>query len=822
MLSFTPNQTTDSDTMSRVVGKVAEMLVIIGVSLLPILLIPVAGLTIISGKLFVLIACLSLALVMYAILLFRRGGMQWSMPLTLVALWSIVGVAVLSGALSGSVNQSLLGDTLGDGSAVSLGLLAFTATVLMIFARSTHAVKRLGVTFLTAVGALVVWHWVRIITGWNLTFGLLPGVVDTPLGVWSDLTLLLTTVVLAVLLIASQFTLSRNAGIALIVLLVGSLLLLMLSASDYVWMGLGVISLVTIAFTSLQRQSQQTMSMVPSTERSPMLLLVGGGIVFLISIVVILGGNTLQRTLVDVTGIDYVEVRPSVTASLDTIGAVLSDRPLLGTGPTTYGTAWRVHKDPAINQSIFWNTDFQNGFNTLMTAAVEIGILGLLAWVAFYVLFIISGIRTFLRAAADTQSYPYRVALVTYVVALIIWCALLLTSPSWGMVTMGAAATGAYLGLTSVLRPRRVFTLSLIQNQRASFVFVLILVVLVIANIALLSLLSRQIMAAAQFGTGVQAAQTGDIDAAREALARSYATKPTAAAAQAEALLRLQEMRQLVVLPEPTAAEQQQFQTATVAAVNAATAAVDLDPDAVEARYTLFAVFNTLAQIGTEGALDRATEVQQDLKARDPQSPEPPYLEAQLAVLRDDIEGARNALGESIRLKADYTPALYLAAQIEIAAGNVPEAIAVTRAILSFEPQNAARWYQLGVLFSAEESHELAVQALNEAVALDADYANALYVRALSNAVLGNTDAALTDLRRVDELNPDTPIVQQQISALESGDIPQVGDVPLIEENQTTEPGDEASDLVTGEDVSEDTADGAEVSEGTEETVETP
>jgi len=796
MLSFTPNQTIATDTTTKILTYAAGGLVLVGVGLLPILLLPLAGLTIATGKLFLLVCFLSLALIVYAVLLFRRGGAEWSLPLSLVALWSLPVIAILSSALSGAITQSLLGDSLGDGAATTLGVLALTTTVVMIFARETKMVRYLGITLLASLGALAVWHWIRILTNGDLSFGLLQATTDTPVGSWGDLMILLAVGVLCSLIVASQFTLSRIAAGALMALVTLSLGLMMLGASTYIWIGLGVISLVAIAFTSLQRQSLQTIAMVPTKERSPMLVLLCGGVIFLATVVVMLGGTTLQNTLVEQTGVNYVEVRPSLSASLDITAAVWQDNALLGTGPTSFATAWRVHKDPSINQSVFWNTDFRSGYSTLTTAAVEMGVIGLGAWIIFLLTFLVSGVRTFLRTAADTQSYPYRLALVAYVAAFIIWSAVIVSAPGWGVVLLGGAATGAYLGLTSVLRPRRVFTISLIQNQRAGFVFVLVLVVLVILSIALLSILSRQIMAAAQYGQAVQATT---IESARDMLAQSFATNPTARAAQAEAVLRLQEMGELITLPEPSAAEQQQFQAATVAAVNAASVAVDLRPNSVEGWYTLFAIYNALARIGIEGALERAIEVQQTLLTLDPKSPEPVYLAAQLALLQEDVVAARAAITEAIRLKSNYTPALYLAAQIEIAAGNVPEAIAVTSAILSFEPQNAARWYQLGVLFASQELHAEGIQALNEAVALDADYANARYVRALSYAALGDIEAALADMRRVAELNPGLAIVESQITSLESGIPLNVDSVPLIEENADTEPSASDSDLVTGE-----------------------
>ena len=60
-------------------------------------------------------------------------------------------------------------------------------------------------------------------------------------------------------------------------------------------------------------------------------------------------------------------------------------------------------------------------------------------------------------------------------------------------------------------------------------------------------------------------------------------------------------------------------------------------------------------------------------------------------------------------------------AELDIAEGNIPGAIEATRAILTLEPQNPARYYQLGILFTAAEQNENALQAYTAALTLSAD-----------------------------------------------------------------------------------------------------
>jgi tetratricopeptide (TPR) repeat protein len=63
-------------------------------------------------------------------------------------------------------------------------------------------------------------------------------------------------------------------------------------------------------------------------------------------------------------------------------------------------------------------------------------------------------------------------------------------------------------------------------------------------------------------------------------------------------------------------------------------------------------------------------------------------LFAQLSARFGDFEKARTYLNESIRLKNNYTEALFLLSQLDIEEGKTENAIKVTQEIISIEPYN--------------------------------------------------------------------------------------------------------------------------------------
>ena len=139
-------------------------------------------------------------------------------------------------------------------------------------------------------------------------------------------------------------------------------------------------------------------------------------------------------------------------------------------------------------------------------------------------------------------------------------------------------------------------------------------------------------------------------------------------------------------------------------------------------------------------------------------------------------------------MKRNYTDALFFLTQLEVAEGNVPQAIAATEAIVSLEPQNPARYYQLGVLYAAAENRDASLAAFREAVRLDPNFANARYFLGLGLLDAGEREAALVELRAVAALNPDNAELAALIAGIESGEVPAVSAVPADQATENTEP----------------------------------
>lgn len=791
---FTPQTSVETDPIARILQRIAALFSVVTVGLLPLLFIPFNGVPILDGKVYLAALGVSIALIFSALLVFRVGTLSTPASGTLAAGWVVVLVSALSAALSGDVSDSLL--TLSGGSLTTLTLLVVLVvlTVMMVLAQSARIAGWMLTALMGASGVLLLWHSVRLVTGADLSYGLFPGQTTSVAGGWNDVAIIAAGYVLATLLTISRATLKSWLRWVLLGGVALALFMLIIINNEVLWSILGVVSLTIIVMAISRQQVETTPALIKDGGAG--WLLAAASTVFIATVVMLFAGSVLQTTLNEATNSSFVEVRPTVAASLDIVRGVWAEDALTGVGPAKFADAWRVHKADSINTSVFWDTSFNAGHNFIVTQAVEVGVLGLVAWLVFLGGLVVSGVRTFIASGLQTKDQHYQLALVAYVVALLVWICLFAMNPGVPVLIIAGALTGMYLGLSLTLRPRRVLTVSIIKNQRLGFVLVATLVVMIIGVLWFLQLMTQQVIAATLQNRALQTTD-GTITDVTDRLTDALTLYQSDSIARTKAQIHLQEMRALLQLTEPTVAQQEDFQFATRDAAEASLLAVTLDATEPSNWYTRAQVFSTLAQAQVEGAGDIAQQAVDQAAALDPKNPRPAFLRAELALIEEDLTTARAEVTDAIRRKPDYTPALFLLAQIEIAEGNVAQAIGVTRSLAQLERTNPARYYQLGVLHQALEQNQAAIAALSNAIALDPDYANALYIRGVLYALEGEQAAAEADLARVLELNPDSELVASQLAAVQGGALEQAGrtvtnDAALQELNDSQVPDDVA------------------------------
>ena len=799
-----PAETVKDDGASSTLLLIAQYAMVALFGLLPLFFTPGLYASLGFDKTIFTYALVAVAVVALSLLSLRRSRMQTVLPISLGIFWLLVIVAFVSGTISGDAQDAIRGSLMETQTVGFLAALALAMTVPLVLQGSKLMTIRALALFGCSAALLLTYNVLRIIFGPGfLPFDSFSVVTVSPIGGFNDLAIFAGLMVLLGLVTLLQLPLKRVSQYAIAGLVAASLLLLATVNFFNIWLVVGFFALLVLVYLL----ARDTLFKKPETTTVPMakskVLIATTAVVCIVSAVFVMAGDSVGGQLARITNINHVEVRPSAVATIDIARFAYQDgHAFLGVGPNRFADAWRAYKDPTINETIFWDTDFTAGSGYIPTLFITLGLLGGILVVLFHAGFLYLGYRMFLRNGR-TDSYWYYFGLLTFTAACFLWGMAYVYVPGAGILLLTALFTGLTLVAAAALLPASVRTIPLVvSQQRGFFLMAAIILVIVIAVSSLVSI-GKQYAAQSQF-VRAQASAT-EVSVLDQAAAAAYALYPDDRFMSARAQVQLASLSNLLGVTEPSAEQQQAFLTAAEQALLHAEAAVQADVTNPDHHAVLAGVYSNLALAGVDGAEARADSALAEAKALDPRNPGYHLVEAQLAARIGDTAAAREELTSALNLKRNFTEALYLLAQLDINDGNTESAIATTRAIATLEPNNPTRYFQLGVLLSATDQLPEAVAAFQTAVSLDGQYANARYMLALAYLNLEQPAAALEQLRVVEQTNPDNQELKALIEQVESGtyEVPEAPrlDTPVSE----TAPSEDFEDaIVTDSEVTTD------------------
>ncbi len=788
---FHPSSTIDAvntvDKVEMSLKSIAQNVLVITFGLLPIFFIPVVFAPFGYTKTLLVVFGVFISCIFFSLSVLRSGSITIRAPWALGGFWGVALMAVISALLSGDALDTFVGDALEVQTALFILLLAAVMSLIPIVGQTKITIMRLYIILTGTAILLGVFHLLRIVFGADfLSLGVFTTSTSTPLGGWNDLGLFFGLGIL-LSLVALELPLTKWGKVLFSVVVCISLLMLAVVNFFAVWIVLAFISLIQLMYTlTKDRFAEQTLPLEGKDDVS-MYSISLSTIVFIISLLFIIGGSTVGNFVSNMTGISYVEVRPSLQATIDIGRQVYQENAFVGIGPNKFADAWRLYKDASINQTIFWATDFVNGSGFLTTQFVTGGVFTTLAWMLFFVLFIIAGFRMLFKTVL-TDKFWYFIGTSSFVAAFYLWGMSFVYNPGPVILILAALFTSIMFVAYGKLLAIEGRHFSITTNRRAGFILVGIVMIVIVGSASALFYTGRHYASVYAF-SGAVTGLSGDttLEQVERTIASSYAITANDAYARQLANYQLAKMKTMLTLQDPTPEQQQIFKSAVENALTAVRFAVDTDPTDPRNWTTQGAIYSILAAAGVEGAQDRATEAFENAQKLDPANPTYSLLKAQLLARTGDTESAREAAIEAVQKKQNYTDALFFLTQLDIADGKVDDAIATTRAIISLEPNNPARYYQLGILETSADNIDNAITAFSQAINLDKNYANARYFLALTYIQKGETDAALEQLKVVSDLNPDNQDITNLITQIQEGTLPQAPTETLIEQIEEPE-----------------------------------
>lgn len=764
-----------------IIEKTEDFILGIFVFLLPIFFIPNLAFGVgVSKFLLVVLATVILA-ILWSIRSLKKGKIFFRHSLLiLLSLLLLVVSYVVSSLTSSNPGVSFFGLGFEFNTTFSIIVLAF----LSFFSGNILSRKRRIfwplLALLLSFIVLFVYHSLRVFLGADfLSFDIFTNLVSTPVGGWYNFSLLSGLVAIISLIALESSLFSRAERIIATLVLLFSLISLAVTGFDLAWILLSVSSLVVFAISLVMRRSEEVQEgddVYNETDKESSIP-VASLIVFIISLGFIFFGGFISDYLSTQTNLSYIEVRPSFDTTVDIGREVLEDETLLfGMGPSNFSKAWDLHKPIDVNETIFWNADFDRGASSFLTEAVNTGAVGVVAWAILFALIIFASIRMIGSFTGDgddpvTLSYIlgtlYLLAIFTFYV------------PSGAMFTLFFVFVGGLGALFSIKSNPDFYFIDIRKGSLRTLLSIAI-VVLVLAGALWVSIQStRQTSASVYYNKSLLSLGQGEFEESGNLLARAINIYPTDNYLRSAADFVVTDLDRMIQESQGDLSAEV-FASSGGNAISFAREAVSADSQDVKNWITLSAVYEYLASFGVEGSVEVSREGYIEARKRDPNTPIIDLALARIEVLSGDTTSARSFVEASLAKKSNYTPALVFLSNLQIEEGDREGALrTLSQAALSSSGDPSV-YYRLGVLSLNEGRIDQAVFALERAVISNPVFANAKYFLGLAYVEQGRIGDARAQFEDVLKLNPGNQLVLNTLDELDSleagGDEEELGD----------------------------------------------
>ncbi len=768
--------------------------------LLPIFFVPELLFPLQFSKALLLSALVLVAFCLWVVARLKDGRFVIPFPLLFFTLFVIVGLFALSSLLSASVVSSLFGQSLDVGTTLNMLILSLFAFLVAVLFRAKEQIFASYLAFLASFLLVALFHVLRLFFGPDfLSLGIFTETVSNTVGKWNDLGVFFGVSTLLSLITVEFLSLNWLFKALIYISLALSLLFLAIVNFSMVWFVIGLFSLVFLVYiisfnpssgkfegnpSDTLRVDGEEETASSSHDAQPLRRVpIPSLVVLLISVIFVMAGNTLGNQIGSALHISQIEVRPSWSATFEVARQTLVQSPLLGSGPNQFTSEWLKYKPDGVNGTVFWNVDFNYGIGLIPTLLATTGILGVLAWVVFFLLFLYAGFKAILSDFSDAIS-RYLIT-SSFLVALFLWIFTVFYIPSLTIFFLAFFFTGLFVASLTISRMQSVKIISFVSDPRAGFVSVLLLILFLVGGVTLGYALTQKYAAAVFFQQGVAAFNTeGNLDKSEKLITQAVSLSPSDLSYRLLTELNLVRMN-AVLNKKPGAASVEsvraEFQTLLGAALLNARQAVAQGPENYENLTTLGRVYEAVVPLKIEGAYENARTAYTEALALNPKSPAIHLTMARLEVAKGDNGKARENISLALKEKNNYTEAIFLLSQIDAAEGNIKAAISSAEAASTFAPNDSSVFFQLGILKFTDKDYRGATKALEQAVAINPVYANAKYFLGLSYGKLGRAGEAIKEFTELKTTNPDNKEIDLILANLNAGRDPFSNAAPPVD-----------------------------------------
>ncbi len=771
--------------------------------LLPLWVLPTTAYPLEINKVYLTFVFSSIAAVLWLIGFIQTGEIKIPKSLLLLAMIIISAVWLIASVFSDNRVFSLIGDGFRLDSASSMFALTFLAIIIIILFQNKKQSLRLFEMLLFSSILVFIFQFFHSILDFKIfQFSFLPARTSNILGSWSELGAFFGLTALISLIFLKTY---KERGVFFGIVLTLSLLGMAFVNFNTAWIMLGIFSIVFLIYIFSNSSFTDNRLNYEKQNR-----LVAGlpVMIFIISLLFIFSQPLIGGLLASYN-LNFIEVRPSWSSTFDIIKSSLKENPVLGSGPGAFVYNWLTFKSQEINMTPFWNTRFSYGIGLIPSLFVSAGILGILAWLFFLIIFLLQIFKVISADNANSSidggnndELSKSLLLVSFLASLYLWIFNFVYSSSFIFFALAFIFTGLFISQIASQNKIKVWKINIFGSPKIKFVASLSVLVVIIGIVGMFYIFSEKYAASYYFAEGIKNFnKNGDINTAENYFMKAVNLDKQDKYYRGLTEIGILKLNRIIndtsISPDEL---RQEFQAVLSNTIQFAQLSVNLNPSDSFNWLDLAKIYETVVPLKIEGAENLALNSYDEAIKRDPLNPENLLLKARLLIQNNNLEDAKISLQKAVNLKKDYAASNFLLAQVEAQTGNIKEAINKTKDAQFLAPNDIGILFQLGLLYYQDKDFENSKLVFEKTVLLNDNYSNARYFLGLIYDNQNEKQKAIEQFEKIDVLNPDNEEVKNILANLKNGkkalsEITPPAKAPEKRENPPIEPKKQEGEL---------------------------
>ncbi len=664
--------------LSNILDRISFWSLFAVIVLLPLFFLPFTKIPVETSKGLLLVMGLAVSIIFWIAARFSDGKISLPKSWLLFSGFGILLIILVSALFSSTLQLSLFGILLDvDTFYFMLGAFLLMLVSSIVLKDIKNAKMVFGGIIISSV-VLFVFQAVRLFVPDLLSLGVLSGKTDNILGSWNAFGLFAGFFTIISLFVVEFFSISKRLKWLFGILIAFSILLSIVVNFLLVWELLGIFALIVFVYkVSLsfgKKEEEGEKKHFPAFSFS----------VVMISLLFFMSGQYIGGFLPNRLNLSNIEIRPSFGSTMEVARKALMKNPVLGPGPNKFGEIWAMYKPQAINSTLFWDTSFNAGSGSLPTFAATTGFLGILSWLAFFVLFIIAGVKSLFSSIKNNKNWEI---VIFFVASLYLFVSSFFYSTGSVIFLLAFAFVGAFIGLSSSEFSDGEISFSFLDDARKSFFFILLLVILMIISAATGFKYVERLASVSYFGKTLSAPT---IPVAEDSIIKAISLHQNDLYLRTYAQVYLTKINSIIAKGASSLsdADKADLQASFDQAVNGARLAVAYNNTNYLNYSSLGVVYNTVGLLGVKDAYDKAIEAYKKASILNPLNPGLKLALGRVFNAFGKTSEAKSSIKEALALKPDYIEALITLSQVEKNDGNDALAVSYAETALSIAPNN--------------------------------------------------------------------------------------------------------------------------------------